>query len=170
MITELATNQLNRKSVTGFNPVKVGFKANLCKESGIIPLTSFIAHLSVPQISGKAFRTKYFAPTFRFTMQHSLTEKISLGYNLGAEWDGDVAYPAFIYTVTTGFSLSKSLGAYIELYGFAPQDFRAEHRADGGITFLVKNNILLDVSGGAGLSKQAPDYYGSLGFSIRLPR
>ncbi len=102
-------------------------------------------------------------------MQHTLSKNVSLGYNLGAEWDGDTPEPAFIYTLTTSFALSAKWGSYIELYGFAPQQSRADHRYDGGITYLLKNNILIDVSGGAGISSNAPSWYGSLGFSVRLP-
>jgi hypothetical protein len=101
-------------------------------------------------------------------MQHGLSDRVSLGYNLGAEWDGETADPIFIYTLTTGFSLTEKIGAYTELYGFAPQHARADHRADLGFTFLLKQNMMFDISGGFGLSPNAPDYYFSVGYSIRL--
>ena len=68
----------------GFTPVTFRFKKNLLKEKGIVPVTSFIGYLSVPAFSLKHFRTTYYAPAFRFTMQHTLSDKFSLGYNLGA--------------------------------------------------------------------------------------
>ncbi|MDQ3073421.1 MAG: transporter [Bacteroidota bacterium] len=176
LITEYSANRINDSGISptfirtaGLNPVKVGFKSNLCKEKGIIPLTSFIAHLSVPFLSSKQLASSYFAPSFRFTMQHTLSENVSLGYNLGAEWDGESAEPSFIYTLTTGFALTEKVGAYMEIYGFAPQTSPADHRADGGITYLISHNVLLDLSGGVGLTANAPDYYGSFGFSFRLP-
>lgn len=101
-------------------------------------------------------------------MQHTLSQKFSLGYNLGAEWNGETAEPAFIYTLTTGCSISDKIGAYLEVYGFAPQFSKADHRFDGGLNFLLKENILLDISGGAGITENAPDYYMALGFSFRL--
>jgi hypothetical protein len=103
-------------------------------------------------------------------MQHTLTDNISLGYNLGTEWDGETPEPVFIYTLATGFSLTEKIGAYIEVYGFAPQLSRAEHRADAGFGWYMNPNILFDLSGGVGITDNAPDYYGSLGFSIRLPK
>lgn len=170
LITELTTNKINSYPINGLNPVKVGFKTKLIEENGIIPLTSFIAHLSLPFLSTEKLTSTYFAPSFRFTMQHTLTDKISLGYNIGAEWNGENAEPTFIYTLTSGFALSEKIGTYIELYGFLPQKEKSEHRIDGGLTFLAKKNIMFDISGGLGLTENAPKYYTSLGFSIRLPK
>ena len=143
LISELTTNKISEKNVTGINPIKPLSTLNL--------------------------RTTYFAPSFRFTMQHTLTRKISLGYNLGVEWDGENAEPTFIYTLTSGISLSEKTGAYLELYGFAPQKDAAEHRFNGGLTYFLKPNIMFDISGGFGLTENAPKYYSSLGLSIRLP-
>ena len=71
--------------------------------------------------------------------------------------------------LTSGVSLTEKVGAYIELYGFAPQNEKAEHRLDGGITYFLKPNLMFDISGGFGLTENAPKYYTSLGFSMRLP-
>jgi hypothetical protein len=102
-------------------------------------------------------------------LQHGLSDKVSIGYNLGAEWDGETAEPTFIYTFTTAFSLTDRLGCYIEAFGFAPQKQTARHQADGGFTYLFSDNAQLDISGGIALTENAPDYYTSLGFSFRLP-
>jgi hypothetical protein len=169
LITEIERVRSGESVMAGLLPVTFGLKVNLMQEDGIIPITSFIGHLSAPTLASKCQLATYFAPAFRFTMQHSLSDAFSLGYNLGAEWDGESAEPIFIYTLTTAYSLSESIGAYVELYGFAPQNSRADHRLDGGISFLLQNNMLLDISGGVGLTPNAPKYYGAIGFSFRLP-
>lgn len=168
VISELTSQKFNTASTAGLTPLTLRVKQNICKEKGIIPTTSFIGYLGFPNASSKSFKTTYFAPAFRFTMQHTLSEKLSLGYNLGAEWDGETPEPSFLYTLTTGISITNKVGAYIELYGFTPQKSKADHRADGGFTYLVKKNIQLDLSGGIGLSQNSPDYFGSFGFSFRL--
>ena len=101
-------------------------------------------------------------------MQHTLSERVNLGYNLGAEWNGETAEPTFIYTITTGCALGEKTGAYAELYGFIPQKSAADHLFDGGLTYLLKQNIQFDISGGFGLTPAAPDYFIALGFSFRL--
>ena len=168
LVTNVTSTRTEGETVSGLNPVEVGFKVNLLKEKGIIPTTSFIGHLSIPAFATDKLKATYYAPSFRFTMQHTLASKLSLGYNLGVEFDGETAEPEFIYTLTTDYIITDKLSTYIELYGFAPQKSKADHRFDGGFAFLLQNNILVDLSGGFGITQNAPDYYIAAGFSFRL--
>lgn len=168
LITELAVENNISEKFSGINPVLIGFKTRLFEEKGIIPITSFIGHIGIPKAGSNNFQTTYYAPEFRFTMQHTLSDKQSLSYNLGAEWNGESAEPTFIYTLTSGYSLSKTMGCYIEFYGFCPQLSKPDHRFDGGITYLINPNHQFDVSAGVGLSKISPEYYVALGYSFRF--
>jgi Putative MetA-pathway of phenol degradation len=168
LITEYVLEEENNSKSSGLTPVYVGFKVKLLDEKGIVPKTSFIAHMSLPNVASKQYKTEFYAPEFRFVMQHNLTEKVSLSYNLGAEWDGFSAEPTFIYTLTSGFSVTEKLGAYIEFFGFAPQNDIANHSFDGGFTFLINHNFMLDLSSGVGITNNAPERYFALGFSFRL--
>lgn len=102
------------------------------------------------------------------TKASSVTDKISFSYNLGAEWDGFTAEPTFIYTTTAGYAISKKWGAFIEVFGFAPQENRANHLADAGFTYLISDNFMVDLSGGFGITSNAPNHFFSVGFSFRL--
>ena len=155
-------------TTSGIEPVLIGTKISLCEEDGFIPKTSFIGHVSIPNLSSPQLKADHYAPEFRLTMAHTLSDKISLSYNLGAEWDGFTPDATFAYTLTTGFSMTQKFGAYVEVFGFAPEHDSASHSADGGFTFLLSNNAMIDISGGFGLTENAPDYYGALGFSFRI--
>ena len=48
LITEINNNRTDGKSSTGFLPAEIGFKVRLMEENGVLPLTSFISHLSIP--------------------------------------------------------------------------------------------------------------------------
>ena len=168
LITELVSEKTNTNTNSGILPITIGFKTSLFEENGFIPKTSFIGHITTSNIGSKEFQTKYIAPSFRFTMQHTLTNKISLAYNLGAEWNGENAEHSYIYTITTGFSLVDKIGCYGELYGFIPSDKQADHRFDCGFTYLVNNDFMVDISGGFGLTENSPKNYISLGLSYRF--
>jgi hypothetical protein len=168
LITEVISEKELSQVNTGLSPITVGFKVKMMEENGILPITSFIGHLAVPNWASKSFEANYFAPSFRFTMQHTLSKRMSLAYNLGAEWDGETPETSFIYTLTTGYSLTEKLGGYLELYGFAPQNQETDHRFDGGLTYLINNNVIFDISGGFGLSPNSPLHFISLGFSYRF--
>jgi hypothetical protein len=134
----------------------------------VVPTLSFIGHFHLPKVASKAVQTHYYAPEFRFTMQHTLTKNQTLSYNLGAEWDGETPVPTFIYTLTTGYSFTEKISGYVELYGFIPQMNQADHRFDGGFNYLINPNHQLDISAGVGLSNISPAYFISLGYSFRF--
>jgi Putative MetA-pathway of phenol degradation len=168
LITELVSVQTDKETTTGITPITVGFKVNITEEKGLIPTTSFIGHLTVPNVAMKAFDINYYAPAYRFTMQHTLSRKLTLAYNLGTEWNGITPEPTFLYTLTTGFTITEKIGSYIEIYGFLPQKQSIDNRIDGGLTYLINNNMMFDISGGVGITENAPNHYLSLGFSYRF--
>ncbi|MEY2799699.1 MAG: hypothetical protein RI934_687 [Bacteroidota bacterium] len=167
-ITELITDKNNSDKFTGLAPVTFGFKTALFEEKGIIPKTSFIGHITTATMGSEKLQTKYVAPSFRFTMQHTISDKMILAYNLGAEWNGEAAAQTYIYTLTTGFSLTEKLGMYTELYGFKTAYTKADHRFDGGFTYLINDDFIADISGGFRLTDNAPKNYISLGLSYRF--
>lgn len=168
LITEYIITKENSSTNPGINPILIGFKTRLIEEKGLIPTTSLIAHIGIPKAASSEYKANYYYPEFRFTMQHTISERQSLSYNLGAEWNGENTKPIFIYTLTTGYSLTEKIGAYIEFYGFVPQIGIPDHRFDLGLTYLFNPNHQLDVSGGFGLSAISPEYYFALGYSFRF--
>jgi hypothetical protein len=168
LITEFVTEKSIGKTETGLMPITLGFKTALFEENGIIPKTSFIGHVTSSNIGSKKFQTKYIAPSFRFTMQHTLSTKISLAYNLGAEWDGINAAQTYIYTLTTGLSLTDKMGCYAELYGFVSNTDKPDHRFDAGFTYLIHDNFITDISSGFGLTNNEFKNYLSIGISYRF--
>ena len=168
LITEFVNEKSTDEFVSGLNPILIGCKIKICDEKGIIPKTSFIGHILLPKLATSSFKADFFAPEFRFVMQHSLSEKLSLSYNLGAEWDGFSPEPTFIYTLTSGYMISKKLGFYTEFFGFAPQNQNSQHSFDGGFTYLINTNFMVDLSSGFGITSNAPKYYFAIGFSFRV--
>lgn len=168
LITEFVSEKISGEKSDGFTPILIGLKIKLCEEKGIVPKTSFIGHIGLPNAASSRYKNDFVAPEFRFTMQHTLSDKFSLGYNLGCEWDGMTPETTFVYTLTTGYSINKKMGCYAEIFGFAPEKDKANHNADAGLTYLINNNFMLDLSSGVGITDNAPDYYLALGCSFRI--
>lgn len=167
LITEFTRVSAGGNVALGLAPITLGFKSSLFEESGIIPKTSFIGHVTTSNLGSAEFHTTYIAPSFRFVMLHTLPYDISFSYNLGAEWNGEEPGHTYIYTVTAGTPITGRLGMYAELYGYAPADRPTDHRADGGFTYLVNNDFILDLSGGFGLVNTSLEHYVALGISWR---
>lgn len=152
----------------GLLPVQIGGKLGLTEEKNWLPKTSLIFHIAPNKLGGKKFHTTKWAPNFRFTMQHTLSEAVGLGYNLGAEWDGESGSPYWIYTIAPGFNIGKKWYAYMELFGVVKNNEKPQHGADGGIACYLSDNSKIDLSAGIGLSKESFDHYIAIGYSFRL--
>lgn len=171
VLTEYINIQLDpNPKVDGFLPVQVGLKSKLLDQKGFIPKTSFLGHITLPGVASKQFAQTYFAPSLRLAFLHNIGDQFSVSYNGGAEWDGETPRPDFIYSLSVGANIIGALGVYAELYGRTPQQREedAELRADAGLTYLVSNDVLVDVSGGIGLTDNAPERYVAIGLSYRF--
>src|SRR6185436_4090262 len=75
--------------ISGLQPIQVGGKVALWEEKGLLPKTGLLFHVAPSKLGSKKFQTSKWAPSLRFSFQNSLSENVGLGYNLGAEWDGE---------------------------------------------------------------------------------
>lgn len=157
----------NYTKIKGFSPLALGVKIKLAEAKSFWPQAAFIGHINL-RSGSETFEPSYTAADFRFTFAHDLSDKLALSYNLGAEWDGETPDAAFLYTLSLGYSISDRVGAFIEGYSFFPENAKADNRADAGVTVLITPVVQWDISGGIGLSQNAPDAFISTGLSVRL--
>lgn len=155
--------------ISGLSPLYAGFKVNISEEDGLKPELAVMGGLSLPFTAGDDYVSTYTAAGLRFAVSHTLTDRFSLGYNLGVEWDGETAVPAYFYSLALGVGISDNLGVFLESYGLIPEAGGASHMVDAGFTWLVLTNLQLDVSGGLGLNENAFDHFVSCGLSYRIP-
>lgn len=173
LITDVVTQQMigpadEPISVTGLEPIRIGGKLALWEEKGARPKVSLIAHLTIPKAASQEFQVQKWVPDARFTLQHTLSDVVSLGYNIGVELDGDSGQPTYIYTFAPGFNLAKNWYGYVEVFGFLNNDNHPQHNFDGGLAYYISNNVKIDISGGFGLSPNTLlKHYFALGFSFR---
>jgi len=165
------TNRLNDDTyrLAGFSPLYTGFKLKVTEENGLKPEIAFLGGLVLPFTAGNEYKPDYSGANIRFAFSHTLTDRISIGYNLGAEWDGETAIPGYFYSFATGIGISDKLGGFIESYGLILENGYKEHMLDAGFTYLLIQNLQFDLSGGIGINNNAPDSFISFGLSYRIP-
>ncbi len=156
---------------SGFAPIVVGAKFQLQEESEGLPKLAIMTTFTLPKTGASIYENKYLGADFRVNGEYSLNEAMSLGGNLGVAWSGAEGgnTAVGIYTAVIRMSLSEKLGAFAELYGFLPKEGKNDHRWDAGMTYSVNEDLQLDFATGIGLSKVSPDFFISLGLSIRMP-
>ena len=152
----------------GVSPLYAGFKLKVTDESGWRPQVAFLGGMVFPFTAGENVKPDHSGATMRFAFAHTLSDRFSVGYNLGAEWNGESAIPGYFYSAALGIGILDKLGAFIETYGLIPENGPAEHLLDAGFTYLVVPVLQLDVSGGIGISDAAIANFISFGLSYMI--
>ena len=155
-------------TISGFGPLYTGFKIKITDEQGGKPDIAFLGAVILPFTADDSYKPAHSATNMLFAFSHTLSDRFSLGYNLGTNWDGENPVPNYFYSVSLGIGLTEKLGAYIEGYGTLPEEGKPQHLADAGFTYLILPNFQLDLSGGLGLSNAADNFIG-FGFTYRIP-
>lgn len=162
-------NGAETSSVNSFSPLLLGFKVGIAEENGAMPEIGFLGHLNLPFSVKKDLRPENTGVDFRFSFAHTLSEKSSLSYNLGAAWGNDSPEAAYVYTIAYGYSITDKLGSYVEFYGDFPENNKANHLWDAGFTYLLSDNVQLDATVGTSIT-EGQDLLVSAGVSFRLPK
>lgn len=164
------------REVDGAGDGELGAKVFLREERGAAPEIALLFGTSLP-VGDDGLTTDRFDPAFRLSLSHTLSDRLSLGYNLGMEWEtGDEdgerdTLSRGIYTVALGIGLDERAGAFVELFGDVPASDPGDpaHSLAGGFTWLLTDTLQLDLAGGVGLSDEADDWFAGLGVSFRAP-
>lgn len=154
---------------SGLSPLLAGMKVEVTEEKGLLPEIGLLGHLYLPFSAATDYRPETTGVDFRFSFAHTLSEKSSLAYNLGAQWVDDSPEAAYVYTLVYGYSVSSKIGLYAELYGDLPEDNRANHLWDAGVTYLISPSFQLDATVGSSIT-EGQDILLSAGVSFRIPK
>ncbi len=173
------TTQFEGGAESDFSDPEIGAKIALWAEKGWRPEAALLVGTTIP-VGSEDLSSDRFDPAFRFSFGHTLQKNFSLGYNLGVAWEtapeddgsGDDTNARLEYTTALGYDFTEKWGGFIEVFGDAPLNDSGgpAHSLDGGLTYLIRENIQLDLAAGVGLTSEAPDWFVTAGFSIRLPR
>jgi hypothetical protein len=175
--TSVTTTKVNLPPLVGsseteFGPLMIGGKFKLAEEGEILPATSFLAEIEMPALTIKE-SDSYFNPTIKMCFSNGLSSEAELSYNIGVNFDneGSETRSTFLYTLSLGLSLSDRVGIYGEVYGFIPFESggSSTNYIDAGLTYLVKNNLQLDISAGYGLQSNVRHFFIAAGVSARFP-
>ncbi|HYO46590.1 MAG TPA: transporter [Gemmatimonadota bacterium] len=160
-----------KEEISGVDDASLGFKLLLVRETPpAVPAVALLVSSSVPT-GDDAIGESGWQPETRLALGWDLSDLWSLGVNAG--WgriqDGGERFDQALGSVALGRSLGSRLGAFAEIYGFAPADLGGDDavHADGGLTLALGPDAQLDVRAGVGLTDAASDWLFGLGFARR---
>lgn len=148
---------------SAFSGLGIGAKIRCCDEQGAIPAVAVLADLQIPGTGTKGFAAEYLTPSLYLLFENTLSDELSLGYNVGAEWDGLTPSPATFLVVGLGYSVTDDLGCFVESYNYLAKEGNA-YCADFGLSYMVARKVQVDVA--ANLDLCNPSQCWSVSFGV----
>ena len=131
--------------VPAFSGLSVGTKIKCFDGMGIIPAVSVLADFSIPRTASSGFNVDHIAPSLYLLFENPVCDWLSIGYNLGAEWDGTLPGATTFAALCFGFSATDTLGCFIESYNYFNKLSNA-YCMDLGLNWQVSRKVQLDVA------------------------
>ena len=103
-------------------------------------------------------------------MQNNITDKFSICYNIGIQYDGVTSVPTKFAAICLGYNLTEKLSGFVENYNLFSRSTNPANFIDGGFAYLVRKNIQLDLSGNMYLQELKNYYTINFGVSWRIPQ
>jgi len=152
------------------SPVTLGAKIDVSENQGLIPKSAVIINLTLPREGPDEVVNLAAHPEIRLLMNHGITSSFSITTNLSASWvnlEDSVTFPLHSYAASFDLGVTEYITTFAEFYGFWSRS-NSSHLFNAGGTLLLLPDLQLDLSGGVGLTENAPNYFVSLGFSVRF--
>ncbi|WP_457748887.1 transporter [Sulfurimonas sp.] len=119
--------------------------------------------ITLPTGSQSDFKIKNISPLIGLLWDYTLDETISFfGTFQASTYRDEKRIYDFQPAVGVTFTHTEKFASFIELYTIIPSSsiVPTEKVIDGGFTYLLKENIQLDINGGIGLNKDSEDFFG----------
>lgn len=145
--------QENNAFKAAFSGLSVGTKIKCFEGRGAIPAVSVLADFAIPYTASAGFNVDHFAPSLYLLFENPVNDWFSIGYNVGAEWDGTFPGPTTFAAVCFGFSATENLGCFVESYNYFGS-LGNQYAVDFGLNWMVGRKVQLDLA--ANLDLQNP--------------
>lgn len=156
-------------SINGFGPLMLGFKVHIVEEKGWRPEMAVVVDMTLRHLGEETFAPIYSFPSASFLIGYTLGKFAIVG-NAGFSYNGSNPDGFFIYRLAVSYNILEKLAVYIEPYGNFDHGDLPNHKIDAGFTYIVRNNLLIDISAGLGLSKSNDKSFVAVGLGWRIPK
>lgn len=153
---------------SGISSISLRIRSNVYGGKGIIPSFGYQFNLGLP-MSSENYKSENVIPKLTLMSGHKLSDKFGLTNNFGFSWTEKDPNPTKFYIINLGYSLTNKIGLFIENYGFL-QRGQFDSKFDGGLDYLITNNLKLDLSAGYDKNDFTNEMFISFGVSWRTAR
>lgn len=152
-----------------FSGLSIGTKILCFEGRGAIPSVAVLADFAIPGTASKAFNVEHFAPSLYLLFENPVNDWFSIGYNVGAEWDGSHPAPTTFAALCFGFGITERLGCFAESYNYFSK-FGNVYAVDFGFNYMVARRVQLDIAANLDLCNPAQSWAISFGVAWQINR
>jgi hypothetical protein len=152
LVTQFASikNKASSEGSSSIGDIELGAKVQILRNENINMEIAFLSHLVIPTTSVDSINLGL-GTVNKLSIAHELGEHFGLGYNVGYNYFGQ-GKGILTYSVALGVGITDKVGVYIEPYGDLVNFEKHLANFDGGVTYLIQNNLQLDISYGFGMN------------------
>lgn len=150
--------------------MSVELKAHLMEQRRFLPAVGLLGSLSIPTGNGTSTSNSVDPSggllwNYNFAAGPGLFGTVLLSSVTG----DDGRFFEGANAVGVSLPINDRFGSFVEYFGFYRNGGGgAAHNLNGGITYLVNDNLQLDVNGGFGINGRAEDYFLGAGLAFRF--
>lgn len=162
-----------QETTQGLYPLALGAKVALIEEQkGLLPEASLIGYINLPFLARADSQRGLYSPAIIAAFENKFLRKWEVEYNVGWKQDAFDTDYEWMGSLSLHYEVSDKLKLFTEYFAHYPPNEPALHNIDGGLMYLLKDNIQIDFALGSSIKAQAENsnYFGAIGFSARLPR
>lgn len=159
----------------GYEDPELSLKIRLTDPAGDrppgLPAVALLLATTVP-VGGEELTADTWQPTLLFAFDWELTDRLSIGSNVGYSYAGDEdeQFSQGFASVVAGIAATDRLSVFLEGYGFTREEpgGDATQYVDTGVAFAVTDDLQLDARIGFGLNDPSPERLVGVGASVRF--
>lgn len=160
---------------SGLEDPSIGIKVRFTEDPGDLapgqPAAALLVSTSIPEGDGELTGGEW-VPEAKLALAWELTPRFSLSSNVNYAYlpDGDDRLHQLGATLSGGMGITGRLGAFLEWFGFSEEteDGPSTHYVDGGVTWLINDDLQVDARVGTGLNDADPDWFVGVGAGVRF--
>ena len=150
-----------------FSGLSLGTKIKCFEGEGVIPAVSVLADFSIPRTASSGFGVENLAPSLYLLFENPVNDRLSIGYNIGAEWDGAQPAPTTFAALCFGFNATERLGCFVESYNYFSK-FGNVYAVDFGLNYMLAERVQLDFAANLDLCNPAQAWAVSFGVAWQI--
>lgn len=161
-----------QETTQGLYPLALGTKIGIIKEQkGLLPEASLIGYVNLPYLPRADSQRGLYHPGIIAAFENKFLEKYEVEYNLGWKQDAFDTEYEWMASASLHYELSEKVKLFAEYFGHYMPGEPPLHNADGGVLYLIADNLQFDFAVGSSIRAQPENrnFFGALGLSVRIP-